>query len=561
MLFGMNKNALTIGTIVNSGTRLYKIEEVLGSGGFGITYRASTTISFGNIPSKISVALKEHFISELCERGENASQVLYSNPVRERVENGKKDFMAEARRLHKIGVSHPNMVKVNEVFEANNTAYYVMEYLEGETLRSRVKREGRLSEEDALLVMTPVMEAVGCLHDNHMTHLDIKPDNIMLSFDEKGGLRPVLIDFGLSKHYGKDGSPTSTINTLGCSDGYAPVEQYAGITKFSPQTDIYALGATLLFCLTGKDPLKSTELNRENLCRELSGFSNRMADAISRAMNPVRHDRIFPVAALLAILSPKPDGPTSIAIIDSPDHQTKILRDKKQIVSSSRDGHADLGTATFKWKSVPRSRKILFFVLGGLYLICGCWYSSLVTNSYKSYNHYGEMMELEEVGIFIIVAFLSGFPLLYTLCVYLDWKLLPVAGKRLFCGLGIFYAFFGMWLLFSYELQPFLPVFVFCCTTGIFLCLDAFYAKSFDRNNEIPVVLLCVAGVLFYIDLFFYGGVLFSLDSVLLVFSLIALLVFWKKWQKWRKVKYTVLIILSSIYPSLWLYLYSNGVI
>jgi len=534
----MNRNALTIGTIVNSGTRSYKIEQVLGSGGFGITYRASTTVSFGNISSRISVALKEHFISELCERGENASQVLYSNPVRERVENGKKDFMAEARRLHKIGVNHPNIVKVNEVFEANNTAYYVMEYLEGETLRSRVKREGRLSEEDALLVMTPVMEAVGCLHDNHMTHLDIKPDNIMLSFDENGGLRPVLIDFGLSKHYGKDGSPTSTINTLGCSDGYAPIEQYAGITTFSPQTDIYALGATLLFCLTGKDPLKSTELNRENLHRELSGFSNRMADAISRAMNPVRHDRIFPVAALLEVLSPKPDKPTSIAIIDSPNHQTKILRDKKRIVSSSCDGNADIGTVTFKWKSVPRSRKVLFGVLGGLYLICGFvslwgWYWGASPLCY-------------------FVALLSGLPLLYTLCVYLNWKLLPVLGKLLFCGLGIFYAISGMFFLFSRPFQYWLLDFFFCCTTGIFLCLDAFHAKSFDRKNLIPIALLCVDFVVFSIDLFIDNDVYASSPLVLRLlsfFSSILLLVLWNKWKKWRKVKYTVLIILSCIFP------------
>lgn len=546
----MNRNALTIGTIVNSGTRSYKIEQVLGSGGFGITYRASTTVSFGNISSRISVALKEHFISELCERGENASQVLYSNPVRERVENGKKDFMAEARRLHKIGVNHPNIVKVNEVFEANNTAYYVMEYLEGETLRSRVKREGRLSEEDALLVMTPVMEAVGCLHDNHMTHLDIKPDNIMLSFDENGGLRPVLIDFGLSKHYGKDGSPTSTINTLGCSDGYAPIEQYTGITKFSPQTDIYALGATLLFCLTGKDPVKSTELNRENLCRELSGFSNRMADAISRAMNPVRHDRIFPVAALLEVLSSKPDGPTSIAIIDSPGYQTKILRDKKRIVSSSCDSNADIGTVTFKWKSVPRSRKVLFGVLGGLYLICGFvslwgWYWGASPLCY-------------------FVALLSGLLLLYILCVHLDWKLLPVSGKWLFCGLGIFYVICGMDFLMKWPLIYCMPDLFFYCTTGIFLCLDAFHAKSFDRKNLISVALLCVAFVVFSIDLFVDGSIYIHFPLVLRLFSFfssIVLLVLWNKWKKWRKVKYTVLIILSYIFPSLWLYLDATGVI
>lgn len=539
----MTRNALSIGTVINSGTRSYKIEEILGSGGFGITYRASTRVGFGNISTKISVALKEHFIEDLCERGENASEVLYSNPVRERVENGKKDFMAEARRLHKLGVNHPNVVKVNEVFEANNTAYYVMEYLEGKTLRSHVRCKGRLSEEESLLIMTPVMEAVGYLHENYMTHLDIKPDNIMLSFDENGGLRPVLIDFGLSKHYGKDGSPTSTINTLGCSDGYAPIEQYAGITKFSPQTDIYALGATLLFCLTGKDPLKSTDLNQEYLCRELSGFSKRMVDAISSAMNPIRHDRIFPVVALLALLSPKSIEPMNIAI-DTPDHQTRILCDKNRIASSSSfgDGNADPGTVTFNWKSVSRSRKIVFNVLGGLDLIF-VLLQLFVTILDREYVWASSIM---------MIAFLSGLPLIYMLCVYLEWKLLPVSGRLLFVVLGFFYAICGLGFLDNYYSYNLLPELSFYCTTGIFLCLEQFHAKSFDPKNLIPATLLGLAFVVAFAD-FFVAETYLPLEfRVLSFFSSITLLVLWKKWKEWRKMKYAVLILLSCIFPGVY---------
>lgn len=252
-------NALPAGTEIRSKEYTYVIERVLGAGGFGITYLATATVRVGNVTVDVRFAVKEHFLGSLCERDSTTSRVVYSNPVKAEVENSRKDFVSEAQRLHKVGVDHSNIVKVNEVFEANNTAYYVMEYIDGESLRSYVKRNGPLSDDETRLLMEPVVDAVTYLHANRMTHLDIKPDNIMLSREKDGSLRPVLIDFGLSKHYGTDGRPTSTINTLGCSDGYAPIEQYAGITTFTPQADIYALGATMLFCITGRDPKKSTE--------------------------------------------------------------------------------------------------------------------------------------------------------------------------------------------------------------------------------------------------------------------------------------------------------------
>lgn len=276
-------NTLPKGQILQSPHYTYRIESVLGGGGFGITYLATANIKVGNVSLKGKFAIKEHFVSSDCEREPDSSRVVYSNPAKERVENSKKDFISEAKRLHKIGVNHPNIVKVNEVFEANNTAYYVMEYLEGESLRSFVNKNGALKEDGLPSIMNPIIEAVEYLHENRMTHLDIKPDNIMLSHDENGNIRPVLIDFGLSKHYDKNGNPTSTINTLGCSDGYAPVEQYAGITTFSPSADIYALGATMWFCLTGKNPKRSSELNEGELASIVKPISKEISILIENA--------------------------------------------------------------------------------------------------------------------------------------------------------------------------------------------------------------------------------------------------------------------------------------
>lgn len=271
------------GYILKSPLHTYRIESVLGCGGFGITYLANATIMVGNVSLNVKFAIKEHFISSDCERNLKTNMVVYSNPVRERVENSRKDFIAEAKRLHKVGVSHPNIVKVNEVFETNNTAYYVMEYLDGESLRSFVKTHGVMNDSQIMAIMCPIVEAVQYLHKNRMTHLDIKPDNIMLTHNEDGGIRPVLIDFGLSKHYDKEGRPTSTINTLGCSDGYAPIEQYAGITQFSPSADIYALGATMYFCITGKNPNKSTELEEGELASSIESLSKEISSVVREA--------------------------------------------------------------------------------------------------------------------------------------------------------------------------------------------------------------------------------------------------------------------------------------
>lgn len=290
-----NQNILSPGHILQSPNYAYRIESVLGCGGFGITYLASATIKVGNVSVKAQFAIKEHFMSGDCEREHDTNRVSYSNPARERVENSRKDFVAEAHRLHKVGVDHHNIVKVNEVFEANNTAYYVMEYIDGKSLRSYVKNNGPLDKATLIKIMGQIVDAVKYLHANLMTHLDIKPENIMLTKDDNGDIRPVLIDFGLSKHYDKDGQPTSTINTLGCSDGYAPMEQYAGITTFSPSADYYALGATMWYCLTGKDPKKSTELMDDELANSLpEGTAPEIRNAIAAACNPNRHNRRMP---------------------------------------------------------------------------------------------------------------------------------------------------------------------------------------------------------------------------------------------------------------------------
>ena len=225
----------------------------------------------GNITVRTSFAMKEFFPSEMCERDASTRQMVYSGSQTGRVENAKHSFLKEATRLQRLGIHHRNIVCINEVFEANGTVYYVMEYIDGPSLSDYVKLKGRLSEDETRMLLRPVLDAVRILHSSRTTHLDIKPANIMLQHTDDGGLRPVLIDFGLTKHYNDDGSPTTRLNMIACSAGFAPAEQYAGITEFSPMADIYALAATVMYCLTGAIPPNAFEITDHIIRHNLAG--------------------------------------------------------------------------------------------------------------------------------------------------------------------------------------------------------------------------------------------------------------------------------------------------
>lgn len=288
---------LSKGSILR-GKLLYEIDTVIGHGGFGITYRAYANVMVGNITHSMPFALKEYFPNNICRRA--GEQVSPEPQAVEEFKKGKADFVSEAKRLYdlsneikeadlwgnassdnhgtrklnqdkreRVNIGQ-NIVKVNEVFEANGTAYYVMEYIEGESLLQYVSNRKKLPFADAVALLTPIMRAVDFLHSKRMNHLDIKPDNIMIR-SQDGNRVPVLIDFGQCLHFNKRNGVTSRIQMAGVSDGYAPMEQYAGISSFSPQTDVYALTATLAYAITGKVPPKASDLNDYTIDEYLAG--------------------------------------------------------------------------------------------------------------------------------------------------------------------------------------------------------------------------------------------------------------------------------------------------
>ena len=360
-----NINSLRPGTILK-GEQSYRIESVLGAGGFGITYLAQTSVMFGNIPVNVRVAVKEHFVGDYCERQHDGATVVCvgTQKVRDMVERSLKDFLSEARRLSAVSAKHPNIVKVNEIIEANGTAYYVMEYLSGKSLWDYIREHGPLTEEETRSLMLPIVDASAYLHASDMTHLDIKPQNIMLT-DDNGTLKPVLIDFGLSKHYTPDGSPTSTVNTLACSDGYSPVEQYSGITTFSPAADVYALGATILTCLTGRIPTVSTNwpLGEPSRTIDALPISEDLKEILKKSMSPAAHGRYADSGALYRALNSQQTADTDILssetkVKDNISLETKV-KSQTQEERLLQSGHSEPENLDLEAK-LPDGRIVYF---------------------------------------------------------------------------------------------------------------------------------------------------------------------------------------------------------
>ena len=294
------QDTLPLGTLLKSGARTYKVEAVLGSGGFGTTYKVSSVLMVDKVPVVTFFALKEFYMKG-CSRADDNATVTTPPSLKADFNAYRNDFLTEARRLNHLSGLSQNIVRVNEAFEANNTAYYVMQFLDGGTMSEHLDREGPLSEAKALSIIVPIAKAVQLIHKERLLHLDIKPDNIVLMTSQLDGTTyPVLIDFGIAKHFSSSGKPTSTHSSKGASDGYAPLEQYASIDSFSPETDVYALGATLLHFLSGRIPKKASDITRQDIENAIpQEVSKATRSAIVKAMAMIRSERTPSVQAFL----------------------------------------------------------------------------------------------------------------------------------------------------------------------------------------------------------------------------------------------------------------------
>lgn len=299
---------LSIGTYLNNGK--YRIEKVLGQGSFGITYLAVVNIVgvLGSIPSSTKVAVKEFFMREVNGRNEDTVTTGSKDGI---FYNYKRRFIKEAKTLSRL--SHPNIVHVLDLFEENNTAYYVMEYLDGGSLDNLINEKNGLSIIESSQLIKQIASALEYMHSNKMLHLDLKPANVMLN--RKG--EAVLIDFGLTKEFDENGCPESSTTIGHGTPGYAPLEQsnYQPGQGFPVTMDIYALGATLYKMLSGKrPPIASDILNEGVEILNLQFIQNAdVIDAISKAMNPLKNKRFQNVSDFIVALKvPSTNSPKDV---------------------------------------------------------------------------------------------------------------------------------------------------------------------------------------------------------------------------------------------------------
>lgn len=278
----------------------YIIKRMLGQGGFGITYLAEQGFL------KKQFAIKEFFLRNLCIRKDGTKMTAVTQP--EMVGRYKEKFIKEAQIIALF--DHPNIVKVTDFFYENNTVYYVMDYVEGKSLSTIISEKGSLTEHEALGYIRKVAAALDYIHAHNVNHLDLKPANIMIR-DVDG--EPIVIDFGVSKQYDEKKDQTST-TPPGITEGYSPMEQYraGGVSTFSPQSDIYALGATLFKMVTGVTPPMAPDVLNDGLPPFPASVSKTLSHAIEEAMNPKKNDRPANVKAFMALLGNEVDEKTMI---------------------------------------------------------------------------------------------------------------------------------------------------------------------------------------------------------------------------------------------------------
>ena len=234
--------ALPEGTILAGQ---YMIEKVLGQGGFGITYRAV------DHKTGQKVAVKEFFPDTLAYR-EATTVISYPGERTENYEYGKESFLQEAQTLAEF-IGNENIVRIHSYFEENGTAYFVMDYIEGTSFDAYLKEKGgRISMKEAENILIPVMDALNVVHSKGIVHRDVTPDNIYLTNDGK----VKLLDFGAARY--SLGDKSRSLDVI-LKHGFAPKEQYTRRGKQGPFTDVYSLGATFYFALTGKRPPDSVE--------------------------------------------------------------------------------------------------------------------------------------------------------------------------------------------------------------------------------------------------------------------------------------------------------------
>lgn len=315
-----------------SGTRLHEFEitGLIGEGGFGVVYQAYDHLLLRR------VALKEYLPATLAARGQEQSVVLRSQRHADSYAKGLESFINEARLLARF--DHPALVKVHRFWQANETAYLVMPYYEGPTLRAAMQAQPALPDEHWIRgLLGPLLDALELLHQQDCLHRDIAPDNILLPGDGQ----PVLLDFGAARRVIGDMTQALTVML---KPGYAPIEQFAEMpgVRQGPWTDLYALGAVLHWIITGQTPPPAVGRMLHDpyealTVRAAGRYSDTLLNSVDRCLALKGEERPQSVAQLRALLSQAASAGTKAvpAPVAMPPHATESTSEPE---STSRPG-------------------------------------------------------------------------------------------------------------------------------------------------------------------------------------------------------------------------------
>ncbi len=310
-----SNKALPPGTVL----REWRLEEVLGVGGFGIVYKGRG-IYFDEL-----VAIKEYFPSAISDRKEGDTVVPIDSEAEEVHALGLKKFVEEAKLLWNLSTPsrHPNIVSVRSLFEIHGTAYMVMDFEDGTSLSKLLKEGRRFNEASLLALLQPIAEGLERAHRVGVLHRDIKPANILVNADG----RPVLIDFGSARFESAEATSTKvTFHT----PPYAAIEQYVKTYDQGPWTDVYALGVVLFECITGEKPPEVLERLHGGLGgpladRECPGYSRKFLQAVDAAMTIRPSERPQSISDWLTLLKAPDEDPAAEADEDVDDEATRFV--------------------------------------------------------------------------------------------------------------------------------------------------------------------------------------------------------------------------------------------
>lgn len=373
----------------------YRIVRCLGEGGFGITYLAEQSMA------RRKVCIKEFFPADYYNRDLDSNRAYVgSHGSVEMMERFKAKFIKEAETIARF--DHPNIIPIYDIFEENDTAYYVMKYVDGGSLGDVVRQRGPLPEGDAVRYIRGVARALAYIHNHNVNHLDVKPGNIVVQGESD---EPILIDFGLAKHYDSGGSQTST-TPVGISHGYAPIEQYnqGGVSRFSPATDIYSLGATLYYLVIGCVPPAATEIGRAGIELPALPMSAGVSRAIKLSMSYWREDRPQSINEFLALLdgASQPVASESTIVADNrvdshPDDKTRAFTQGAPTPQPPKPSYAPRPEQPYNTAQKPHTPEVSPYSWTSVWMRCylfgflgvHCFYVGRINDGFKRLFTFG----------------------------------------------------------------------------------------------------------------------------------------------------------------------------